>query len=103
MRLIRFLLLAVTLGLAAPTLTPDSAKAAPVAASSLGKQTLASDLIEQARVYCYNRYTGRFLHWGPCYRRHYYRPRYYYRPYYRPYRHYYYRPHRHYYHRHYYW
>jgi hypothetical protein len=102
MRFIRFLLLAVMIGVAAPTLTPDSAQAAPLAASALGKQTLAPDLTEKTRVYCYNRYTGRFLHWGHCGRRHYYRPHYYYRPFYRPYRHYY-RPHRHYYHRHYYW
>jgi hypothetical protein len=33
----------------------------------------------EARLYCYNRYTGEFLHWGPCwhdrwrfYRRYYY-------------------------------
>ncbi|MCW2273462.1 hypothetical protein GJ654_05535 [Rhodoblastus acidophilus] len=102
MRLIRFLLLAVMIGVAAPTLTSEPAKAAPVAGSILGKQTLAPDLTEKARVYCYNRYTGRFLHWGPCHRRHYRPHHYYYRPYYRPYRHYY-RPHRHYYHRHYYW
>lgn len=26
-----------------------------------------------ARVFCYNRHTGRFLHWGYCHRYHYYR------------------------------
>jgi len=90
MRLIRYLMLAVMIGVAAPTLTPESAQAAPVAASILAKQTAAPDLTEPARVYCYNRYTGRFLHWGPCYRRHYYRPRYYYRPHRHWRRHYYY-------------
>jgi hypothetical protein len=94
MRLIRFLLLAVMIGVAAPTLKPESAKAAPVAAFPLANQTAAPDLLEKTRLYCYNRYTGRFLHWGPCYRRHYYRPRYYYRPHY--YR-------RHYWHRRHYW
>ena len=39
MRLIRFLLLAVMIGVAAPTLAPESANAAPVAASVLAKQT----------------------------------------------------------------
>ncbi len=88
MRLIRFLLLAVLFGVAAPALTPK-AQAAPIAASPLAHQTAAPDLTEQARLYCYDRYTGRFLHWGPCYRRHYVYRRYYYRP--------------HYYHRYHYW
>jgi hypothetical protein len=91
MRLIRFLLIAILFGVAAPSLTLQSAKAAPVAASLLANQTAAPDLTEKTRLYCYDRYTGRFLHWGPCggYRPYYYRPRYYYR--------------RHYYRRHYYW
>jgi hypothetical protein len=100
MRFVRFLLLAILIGAAAPAFAPDSAKAAPVALSTLARQTAAPDLTEKARLYCYNRYTGRFLHWGPCWRRHYYyRPHYYWR------RHYY-RPHyyrRHYWHRRYYW
>ncbi|MGD9545074.1 MAG: hypothetical protein AB7F41_14980 [Methylocystis sp.] len=29
-----------------------------------------ASIVEQARVFCYNRYTGRFLHWGRCARRH---------------------------------
>ena len=82
MRIIRFLLLAIMIGVAAPALAPKSAKAAPVAASSLASQTAAPDLTEKTRLYCYNRYSGRFLHWGPCYRRHYYyyRPHYYWHP-----------------------
>jgi hypothetical protein len=65
--------------------------AAPVAASALANQTAAPALIEEARLYCYDRYSGRFLHWGACgYRRHYvYRRHYYYRPHY--YRRHYYR------------
>jgi len=94
MRLIRFLLLAVVLGVAAPALTPQTVQAAPLAASSLAGQTAAPDLTEKTRLYCYNRYTGRFLHWGPCYRRHHYyhSPHHYYRPHYRRHwhRHYYY-------------
>jgi hypothetical protein len=38
--------------------------------------------VTEARVFCYNRYTGRFLHWGYCgggYYRPYWRRRYYYR------------------------
>ena len=94
MRLIRFLLLALMF-LGAPALMNQAAKAAPVAAASLAHQTAAPDLTEKARLYCYNRYSGRFLHWGACgYRRHYYYHRYYWRP------HYY---HRHYWHRRYYW
>jgi hypothetical protein len=53
----------------------------------------ATEKLTEARVFCYNRYTGRFLHWGPC--GGYYRPHYYYHRYY-------WRPHYHYYHR-YYW
>ncbi len=93
MRFIRLLSLAILLSFGAIAgLTSGQAQAAPIAASSLGSQTAAPSLTEKARVYCYNRYTGRFLHWGPCggYRRYYYRPRYHY------YR-------RHYYRRHYYW
>ncbi|WP_294535906.1 hypothetical protein [uncultured Rhodoblastus sp.] len=81
------------------------AHAAPVAASSLAAQVAAEPPIEKTRLYCFNRYTGQFLHWGPCggYRRTYYRPVYhYYRPVYRSYRpvyrrHYYHRPRWHYY------
>jgi len=25
-------------------------------------------IVRHPRVYCYNRYTGRFLHWGSCWR-----------------------------------
>ena len=50
MRLIRFLLLAVMIGVAAPSLTPESAKAAPVAASILATQASAPDLTEKTRL-----------------------------------------------------
>jgi hypothetical protein len=35
----------------------------------LGGLNNAADAVssgENVRLYCYNRYTGRFLHWGPC-------------------------------------
>jgi hypothetical protein len=83
MRLIRFLLLALMF-LGAPALMSQTAKAAPVAASSLANQTAAPSLTEKARLYCYNRYTGRFLHWGPC-GGYYYRPHYWHRHYWRHY------------------
>jgi hypothetical protein len=85
MRLIRFLILTLMLSFGAiAVLSNGSAQAAPIAASSLGAQVAAPSLTEKTRLYCYNRYTGRFLHWGPCggYRRYYYRPRYYYRRHY---------------------
>jgi hypothetical protein len=45
----------------------SSAVAAPVsgAAAILGAVDEMS-AIEQIRTFCYNRYTGRFKHWGPC-------------------------------------
>jgi hypothetical protein len=93
MRFIRLLSLAILLSFGALAgMTSGPAQAAPIAASSLASQAAAPSLTEKARVYCFNRYTGQFLHWGPCggYRRHYYyRPHYYYR--------------RHFYRRHYYW
>ena len=47
----------------------------------------ATDKPTQVRLYCFNRYTGEFLYWGPCYRdrwrygwrRAYYRRHYYWR------------------------
>lgn len=78
------------LGLAALTPAPE-ASAAPVSGAAAIVDSLnAGSMIQEARVYCYNRYTGRFLHWGSCWRpRHYY----YYRPYHRHHfrRHYHYR------------
>ena len=58
---------------------PPDVSAAPIAAYT-SVDAAAKDLqpVEQARLFCYNRYNGRFLHWGSCYRRVYrrvYRPR----------------------------
>ena len=94
MRYIRLLTLAILLGFAALTSwTSGPAQSAPISAASLAAQAAASSPVDKVRLYCFNRYTGQFLHWGPCggYRRVYYRPVYhYYRPVYR--RHYYHRP-----------
>lgn len=49
---------------------------------SLGSGATGNPLLSDVRVFCYNRYSGRFLHWGSCRRRvvryRYYRPRYHY-------------------------
>jgi hypothetical protein len=45
------------------------AHAVPMSASPIELAREAASLIQEARVYCYNRRTGRFLHWGHC-RRH---------------------------------
>ena len=63
--------------------------AAPAAGGAIQSLIHNEPLVEQARLYCANRYTGRFLYWGRCggyryyprYRRHYHR--HYYRHYYR--------------------
>ncbi|QGM44602.1 hypothetical protein [Methylocystis heyeri] len=96
---------------------PLGAAALPVNGSIQSDSVKLQSPVQQARLYCYNRYTGRFLHWGPCggygyYRPHYYHPyhyyhRHYYHPYryyhryhyYRPYHYHYYRPYYHHYHR----
>ena len=69
MRAILIAAMAAGIGL----VSASSAVAAPVsgAAAILGAVDEMSP-VEQARLYCYNRYTGRFLHWGPC-RSYYYR------------------------------
>jgi len=78
------LLLAAVFGLWAAA--PAPASAAPVNGAVIGDAFRASIPTDQVRWYCYNRYSGRFLHWGRCGHRHYYRP------WRRHYRHYYHRP-----------
>lgn len=51
----------------------SGASALPTAGPGLGGLAEGNPLVEQARVFCYNRYTGRFLHWGHCRRRPVYR------------------------------
>jgi hypothetical protein len=86
----RKILIALLAAFAIFGLASTSATAAPASGTTIHQALKTDSLVQQARVYCYNRYTGRFLHWGPC-------GGYYYRPYYH--RHYYYHPH--YYHRYY--
>ncbi len=43
-----------------------AASAAPVTGTAVNKALKADSMVQQARLYCYNRYTGEFLHWGPC-------------------------------------
>jgi len=107
MRSPRLLALALALALAV-LFNPfvKRAAAAPIVPAQLAQDAAALSPKQDVRLYCYNRYSGQFLHWGSRggYRRHYvYRPHYYYRPrYYRP-RYVYHRPryHRHYYYRYY--
>jgi hypothetical protein len=57
---------------------PIDAPAAPANGSAIPAAVATNPLVQQARVFCYNRYSGRFLHWGSCgrrYVRHYYHPR----------------------------
>ena len=51
----------------------SSALALPLSNPSVRDLIGANPLAQEARVFCYNRYTGRFLHWGRC--RGGYRPR----------------------------
>jgi hypothetical protein len=79
-----FLMLLIAGGILSIEGSPASA--APANGSAIASALKSNSLIQDVRLYCYNRYTGRFLHWGPCggYR-HYYHP--YYRHYYHHYYH----------------
>ena len=44
----------------------SGASALPVGVAGLDSDFAKHSLVTQARVYCMNRYTGQFLHWGPC-------------------------------------
>jgi hypothetical protein len=45
----------------------SSGWAAPIDGSAI-LRSLGESMspVQQARVFCYNKYTGRFLHWGSC-------------------------------------
>jgi hypothetical protein len=43
---------------------PSNSRAVPLIA--VGDLLEPSSLVQEARVYCYDRYSGRFKHWGPC-------------------------------------
>jgi hypothetical protein len=74
-----FLALLAAGGIAA--FSPSGASAMPIS----GPMVSGTPDVEQARLYCMNRYTGRFLYWGRCggYHRRYYRRHYYHRRYWR--------------------
>jgi hypothetical protein len=57
--------------------TADEAEAAPANGLPIFQSQQVASPIQEARVFCYNRYTGRFLYWGYCRRP---RPRFYSRP-----------------------
>jgi hypothetical protein len=59
------------------------ATAAPVNGAAMHDALKTDSMVQDARVYCYNRYSGRFLHWGPC--GGYWHPHYYHRYYYHRY------------------
>ena len=45
---------------------PSAAQASPLGGGALGSLLDANPLMQDVRVFCYNRATGRFLHWGRC-------------------------------------
>ncbi len=62
---------ALSMGLASPSL------GSPLAGAGALSNDTSESLVQDARVFCYNTYSGRFLHWGGCGYRVVYRP---YRP-----------------------
>jgi hypothetical protein len=45
---------------------PMAASAAPASGAIIAKALKTTAPVQDVRLYCYNRYTGQFLHWGPC-------------------------------------
>ena len=58
--------IAAATALLACTLSPGAALAAPIDAGSIARSAQAANPVEQVRLFCANRFTGRFLHWGGC-------------------------------------
>ena len=48
---------------------PSVSTAAPANGSAILDLMRENSLAQKVRVFCYNRRTGRFLHWGSCQRR----------------------------------
>ncbi|ACL57452.1 hypothetical protein [Methylobacterium nodulans] len=46
--------------------SPSSGWSAPVQGAAILGSLQENPLVQDARVFCYNRRTGRFLHWGYC-------------------------------------
>ena len=63
MRYAVLLLIAAT---ALSSMTSAPAAALPATAPGMSASSDALSLSEQARIYCYNRSSGEFLHWGAC-------------------------------------
>jgi hypothetical protein len=61
----RGIIIALTVFGGISLLTQTEASALPGSVPSMDAVETSSPT-EQARLYCYNRYTGRFLHWGAC-------------------------------------
>ena len=64
----RRLLIALFAAASVCSVGPEEAVAAPVNAAAIAAAFDAASMVQDARVYCYNARTGRFLHWGHCYR-----------------------------------
>jgi hypothetical protein len=58
-------------------ISTSSSMGAPANGAAILSAVQSNSLVQDARVFCYNRATGRFLHWGSCgyARRVYNRPR----------------------------
>jgi hypothetical protein len=61
-RLLTSVLVAMSLCCASPGVI----RAAPVNGLDITGGEDAVSRVEDTRVFCYNRYSGRFLHWGSC-------------------------------------
>ena len=55
---------ACSIAIAFSSTTPASAGPL-MGADSLAQET-TPELVQEARIFCYNTYSGRFLHWGSC-------------------------------------
>lgn len=47
-------------------LSASASNAAPASGAGLSNIVETNPLVQDVRVFCYNRRTGRFLHWGHC-------------------------------------
>lgn len=62
----RALLIALAAALGLGLFVPSSSMALPVNPGAIAGAAGDLSQVEKARLFCYNRYTGRFLHWGRC-------------------------------------
>ncbi len=72
----RKILIAILAAAGICSFAPLGASAAPASGTPIIEALKTNSPVQDVRLYCYNRYTGQFLHWGPCgggY--YYYRPR----------------------------